>query len=115
MQEIKTIKFSAGKKGVNDLLCEYAFFGNSQGDESVSNDIEVYKSQDGWMSYAWWNKIPMEQEAINKEVERIKKHNAEYIQKCKDDGTYGQELNPIIFRLTPAYFPKISSCGPTAV
>lgn len=80
------------RRGIDDLLCEFAFIGNSQGDESVSNDIEDFKRSKGWLSYIFKD-IPLEQEAINKEVERRKKHNKDYIEQLHKENKFGEKYN----------------------
>lgn len=80
------IKF---KHGIHDLKSEYAFHGNSQGDESVSNSIATYQASQGWMSFMF--DCPMTEEAIAIEVAKNKAWNKEYIQKLKDEGRFGEE------------------------
>jgi len=76
--------------GIDDLKEEYAFVGNSQGDESATNSIESYKDSEGWLSYTFEN-VPLNQKAINKEVLKRKEYNKNYIQKLKDSGKYGKK------------------------
>lgn len=79
-------------KGVDDLLGEYAFSGNSQGDESRSNEIADYIAAKGWMSYNFGDEIDVtDQEAIYKESERRKKVNERYIGLLKRAGKYNEE------------------------
>jgi hypothetical protein len=85
---------SGGKKGINDLQNEYAFRGNSQGDDSCSNEISDYLASGGWMSFHF--PVPIDdQRAIYEESERRKAANEKYIRQCKNDGTYGTDLPPI--------------------
>lgn len=77
------------KHGIHDLKSEYAFRGNSQGDESVSNSIEEYKASQGWMSFVFGCKL--DQEEIYKEVEKRKQWNKEYIEQLHAGGRFGKE------------------------
>lgn len=77
------------KLGINDLLCEFAFVGNSQGDESKSNFIDDYNASQGWMSFIF--DCELNQEEINKESQRRKQSNLDYIEKLKTEGKYGEE------------------------
>ncbi len=94
------------KKGIDDLICEYAFIGNSQGDESCSNIAGDFAG--GWHSFTF-DCDPYDQEAINKESERRKIKNLKYIQELKDKGEYGKSYewtihiihNPIFDNPTP--------------
>jgi hypothetical protein len=80
------------KLGIDDLLCEFAFIGNSQGDESVSNEIADYKASQSWMSITkGFEEIADNQEAIYKESERRYNVNIDYIEKLKAEGRYGEE------------------------
>lgn len=88
------------QRGVDDLLCECAFTGNSQGDESWSNEIADYKAAKGWMSFRFNGVDINDQKAIYAEVERRKKHNADYIQQLKDEGRYLEEY-VITFNFQP--------------
>lgn len=77
------------QKGIDDLLIEFAFKGNSQGDESVSNDVK--EANNVWMSFCFRDVDKYNQDAINIEVIRRKKHNEDYIAKLKEEGKYGKE------------------------
>lgn len=74
------------RRGYDDLYQIYAFSGASQGDETRSNDIKDYNE---WMIYNFKN-IPLDQDAINKESNRRKKLNDEYISKLKNENRYGE-------------------------
>jgi hypothetical protein len=90
MSEMKSYGFKR-RRGYDDLVLEYAWIGNSQGDESVSNSVE-HCLNNSWMTYVFGKDVPKDdQEAINKEVERRKKINQEYIEKLKSEGRYGEE------------------------
>lgn len=101
-----------GYRGVDDLLSEYAFRGNSQGDESASNEISDYISSKGWMSFMFGDIDKTNQEAIYKEVERRKQQNLDYIDKLVREGRYKEEYeitislahNPIFDE--PSFFPS---------
>lgn len=92
---IKKYNISGGYKGIDDLQNIYAFKGNSQGDESCSNEILDYLASKGWMSFHFDKIDKTNQEAIYEESLRRQKANEIYIQKCKTDGTYGQYLGDI--------------------
>lgn len=77
-----------GKKGINDLKSIYAFHGNSQGDTSVSNNIEDYKNSKGWMSFHF--DCELTEEAIIKESNIRKEWNESYIKELQSNGTYGE-------------------------
>jgi hypothetical protein len=79
------------RKGIDDLLCEYAWIGNSQGDTSATNDTIFGKNSRGWMSFVFKDINPDDQEAINAESERRKKANMDYIEKLKSEGRFGEE------------------------
>lgn len=88
----------SGKKGIDDLQNEYAFRGNSQGDESCSNEISDYLASGGWMSFHF--PVPIDdQRAIYEESKRRKAANEKYIRQCKKDGTYGTVLPPIQLKM----------------
>lgn len=77
------------KKGIDDLKCLFAFSGNSQGDESQTNNIQEYKSSGGWLSFNF--DCELTEEAINKEIEIRKNWNEKYIQELKEKGQYNEE------------------------
>lgn len=79
------------KKGVDDLLEVWAWTGNSQGDESYSNNIGEGEASMGWMSYRFKEIDRTDQEAINQEHERRKRYNEQYIEALKARGEYLQE------------------------
>ena len=86
------------RKGYDDLVCAYAFIGNSQGDESATNNIGDYLNSKGWLSYTFSKDINInDQEAIDKESIRRKEQNIRYIQSLKDNGTYGEEYEIDLF------------------
>lgn len=85
------------KKGIDDLINVYAWTGNSQGDESYTNNIEEGLASQGWMSYNFKDIDITDQKAINKESERRKKVNQDYINKLKEEGKYGEEYEVKIY------------------
>lgn len=84
-----TIYTFKGKRGITDLRSEYAFVGNSQGDESRSNSIEDYIAAKGWMSYVF--SCSLNQDAIDKEAKRRKQRNSDYIKQLKEEGRFEEE------------------------
>lgn len=85
------------QRGVDDLLLEYAFTGNSQGDESRSNDINDYIAAKGWLSYNFKNIDVTDQAAIYREALRRSELNLEYISKLKKEGRYKEEYTLDIY------------------
>ena len=83
--------------GINDLKSEFAFRGNSQGDDSVSNSVDTFISQKGWMSVnCWYKDIDyLNQDEINKKVLEIKQSNSGRIEQLKSSGDYGKEVEGI--------------------
>ena len=79
------------KKGIDDLLGLFAFVGNSQGDESVTNSVEEYLSSKGWKSFVFADIDPTDQEAIYAEVERRRLKNEAYIKELQEKGEFGRE------------------------
>lgn len=77
------------RRGVDDLKSLFAFHGNSQGDESCTNDIEVYKASKGWMTFTF--DCDLTEEAIQAEIETRKKANEEYVKSLKESGKYEEE------------------------
>lgn len=86
------------KRGIDDLVSEFAFRGNSQGDESTSNNIQDYLNSEGWMSYVFidfpldFKDIDKDQKLIYEEVERRKKLNIAYVEELKIKGEYGKDF-----------------------
>lgn len=87
---MKTYNF-IGKKGIDDLLSEYAFIGGSQGDETASNSLEEYNKSDGWLIKCFGEDFVYTQENIDIEVKIRKFKNEKYIKELKADGKYGEE------------------------
>jgi len=61
------------KLGIDDLFCEFAFVGNSQGDTSGTNALDVYLISDGWLSFVF--NCELNHEEINKESQKRKQAN----------------------------------------
>lgn len=78
-----------GRKGIDDLQSIYAFVGNSQGDGSGTNALDVYLISDGWLSFVF--NCDLDQKSINKEVERRIEANAKYISELVRNDKYGEE------------------------
>lgn len=83
-----------GRRGIDDLQGIYAFIGNSQGDTSGTNDIEVYKASRSWMSFVF--NCELTQGAINKEIEKRIETNSKYISQLINEGKYGEEYESIL-------------------
>jgi len=79
-----------GRKGIDDLKCEYPFVATSQGDTSVSNNITEYILFNGWLAYVFQD-VEMTEECIREEIQRRKEYNKKYIQELKDNNTFGEE------------------------
>ncbi len=88
--EVNTFKLTC-KKGVDDLLNIYAFSGNSQGDETRTNEISDYIAAKGWLSYGFENVDITDQEAIYKESKRRRLENEKYIDTLIAEGRYKEE------------------------
>lgn len=82
------------KKGIDDLLQTHAFIGNSQGDETKTNNISEYLNSGGWLSYVFKDIDITDQEAIYRESAKRAYENKKYIKKLKDENSY-EELYPI--------------------
>jgi len=85
--KIKRYEFK-GKRGIDDLLAEYAFAGMPEQGIGNSNSIEEYLDSQGWLRYIF--DVPMTREAIAIEVERRKKENIEYIERLHRKGRFGE-------------------------
>ncbi len=83
-----------GKRGIDDLQGIYAFIGNSQGDTTATNDIDVYKSSQGWLSFVF--DCLLTQTEIDGESLKRKRENEEYIRNLKKEGKYGEEYETSI-------------------
>lgn len=98
------------KHGIDDLQSEYAFRGNSQGDESQSNEISDYKASQGWMSFIFEGIDINDQEAIYKEYARRKLANQKYIEQLHNEGRFGEEYEiSVSFEDNPAFDAPIDT------
>lgn len=108
------------QRGVDDLLSEYAFIGNSQGDDSTSNEIGDYIGSKGWISFIFAGIDPTDQEAIYAESKRRHNLNLDYIDKLVKEGKYKEEYEITIeMEFNPIYdtpssnlsdLPPLESC-----
>jgi hypothetical protein len=80
--------------GIDDLKSLFAFHGNSQGDETRTNSIELYKLSEGWLSFVF--DCELTEEAIFNEIESRVIYNNNYISKLKESGKYGIEYEVIV-------------------
>ncbi len=103
--DIREYKMKGTYKGIDDLKSIYAFHGNSQGDDSHSNDINDFIGSKGWMSVSSHFKDIdyLNQEEVNKRSLEIQLENEKYIESVKKSGEYGQYNGDII--LSIKYFP----------
>ena len=103
------------KLGIDDLLCEFAFADNSQGDKSRSNSIDEYKVSQGWMSIvSGFEEISNNQEAIYKESKKRYNTNIDYIEKLKSEGKYGEEYEiDITLHSHPLFDTPFNKGGPS--
>lgn len=90
MNDFKSYSFIK-RKGIDDLHNIWAWTGNSQGDESCTNDIKEGLASDGWMSFRFNGIDPTDQDAIDAESARRIKHNKDYIKDLKANGEYLKE------------------------
>lgn len=80
--------------GIDDLKSEYAFQGSSQGDETLTNDVEEYNRQDGWLiTTSRFEGIELTQQAVDNRVKEIKQENKDYIKELKNKREYGKEVD----------------------
>lgn len=89
-------------KGIDDLKLAYAFIGNSQGDETMSNDVSYFIYCDGWLSVSsnYKDINYLIQENVDKRTKELNEYNDNYIKKLKDSGEYDLEyINEITFNM----------------
>ena len=84
---MKTITLTY-KHGIDDLKSLFAFRGNSQGDDSGSNDVSL-NINNTWMSFGF--DCEKTQEAVDREVKIRARWNEDYIEKLKAKGEFGKE------------------------
>ena len=90
--KIKAMKYQyKGKKGITDLTQEKAFIGNSQGDETATNEISHFIASEGWLSNVFKDVDITDQQAIYAESQRRKQANIDYINSLKSAGEFGKE------------------------
>ncbi len=95
-------------RGIDDLQCEVAWRGSSQGDKSWSNNV---KDNHDWMIFNFRDIDPTNQEAINIEIARKKEENQNYIKQLKKEGRYGEEYELTIHLKHNPLFDNRQSVG----
>lgn len=93
MGKMTQYKFKT-RKGIDDLKSLYAFSGNSQGDETKTNDIQQYLDSKGWLSFNF--DCELSSEAILDEIKRREEWNNNYIKELMQKGEYGKEQENIL-------------------
>lgn len=78
-----------GRCGIDDLKSLFAFHGGSQGDETKTNSIKLYKFSEGWLNFIF--DCELTEEAIFNEIEKRHNYNNDYIAELKKNGKYGTE------------------------
>ena len=94
--EFKSYTFTNTRKlGISDLECEYAFYGNSQGDDSRTSSVEDYLSSGGWKSVSsnFKDINYLDQNEVDKRVLEIRNKNKHRIISLKEQGEYGKEVD----------------------
>ena len=94
--EFKSYTFTnTHKLGITDLECEYAFHGNSQGDDSRTSSVEDYLSSGGWKSVSsnFKDINYLDQNEVDKRVLEIRNKNKQRIVSLKEQGEYGKEVD----------------------
>lgn len=82
------------RKGIDDLKSLFAFHGNSQGDETRTNDIQQYLDSEGWLSFDF--DCELSSKAILDEIKKRKKWNNSYIEELIEKGEYGKEQEHVL-------------------
>ena len=97
--------------GIDDLKSVYAFHGNSQGDETRTNDVGVFHKSGGWLSINpfFKNVDCASQEAVDKMSFKISCENLKYIEKLKSDGRYGEYTDGV--KIFVQHDPLYDDCG----
>lgn len=93
--EFKSYTFTnTHKLGITDLECEYAFYGNSQGDDSSTNSVEDYLSSGGWKSVSsnFKDIDYLNQSEVDKRALEIRTKNQQRILELKRNGEYGKRV-----------------------
>jgi hypothetical protein len=92
------------KHGIDDLQSEFAFHGASQGDETRTNDVEVYKDSAGWLINIFKDVDPTDQQAVLNEAAKRKAENIQYIEKLHSENKFGEEYELTLnFQHNPAF------------
>ena len=97
-------------KGVSDLKSEYAFHGNSQGDDSATNSVEEFIASGGWKSVSsnFKDIDYLNQSEVDKRSLEIRTENQQRILELKRNGEYGKRVENEI-SLSIKTFPKFDS------
>lgn len=107
MSEWKTLTFDSGRRGIDDLNSIYAFHGGSQGDDTRSNDVELYKASNGWLilNRDFKDINYLDQNEVDKRSKEIDKENNLYIKRLKQNKKYGSKLpeTNLKLKLVPLY------------
>ena len=82
--------------GIDDLICIDAFVGASQGDRSRTNSVAEYIANKGWLLPVFNDINYMNQDEVDKEIEKRSLANEYYIQELKDSNKYGIEVDKIV-------------------
>ena len=102
-----TYKISADyTKGISDLESEYAFHGNSQGDDSKTNSVDEFIGSGGWKSVSsnFKDIDYLNQSEVDKRALEIRTKNQQRILELKRNGEYGKRVeNEISLSLVPCY------------
>jgi hypothetical protein len=98
-KKFKTYQGPNIKLGIDNLKNEHPWRGNSQGDYSWSDELEVGLASEGWMSFMFDGIDMYDEEAVQLEILRRKKYNRDYIKQLKRDGKYGKEIEGVKFTL----------------
>jgi hypothetical protein len=107
--ELKKYTFKQ-RYGYDDLKSEYAYRGNSQGDDSGSNDVATNQNNP-WMSFGF--DCPQTQEAVDKEVIRRKEWNKNYVNSLKANGKFGLEYDINVSFIPHPMFDEPTQPEPT--
>ena len=108
MSEFKTYNINQ-RKGFDDLLVEHPFMGNSQGDRSTVDDV-IEGNSNPWVSYIFGDDVDRyDQVAVNKEIERRKKKNIEYLKVLRFNGEYGKKYTNTLKMIPNDLFDRPSS------
>jgi len=105
-KEFKTYRGSELLKGVDDLLPEFIFVGNSQGDTTATNSLLEYLGSGGWLS-SLINPVPETQREIDVIVGKNKKKNSDYIKELKLSGEYKKPIGCVTISML--HDPKLDN------